>query len=93
MANINPFDSAGRFTEPNPEALAALSDAERVAIARIRDASRALDAANLAAEANADALAGTQGEIAALEKVIPRVTRIDLVKAMAAETQRRRMGL
>jgi hypothetical protein len=93
MANLDLFDKAGRFTQPSPETLAALSDPERAAIARIRDASNVLDAANLAAQENADALKSTQTEIAALEKVIPKITFNDLIKAQCRDTAARRAGI
>jgi hypothetical protein len=93
MATLALLDKSGRFSEPNPSALAALNDAQRVAVARARDAANALDVATAAAKANADALAVTQSEIATLEKVVPRVTFNDLAKAMARETLRRRMGV
>jgi hypothetical protein len=91
--NLSLFDKAGRYQAPNAETLAALSDPERAAIARIGEAAAVLDAANVAAKENADALKATQTEIAALEKIVPRVTRIDLVKQMSADTQRRRAGV
>jgi hypothetical protein len=90
--NLNLFDKAGRFTEPSPAALAAVSDPERAAVARVREAAAVLDAANLAALVNADAIEATQAEVAKLEKTIPQITRIDLVKQMSADTQRRRAG-
>lgn len=90
--NLNLFDKTGRFSEPNPAALAALSDPERAAIVRIRDAAAILDQANVAAQANADTLKATQTEIAKLEKIVPKITFNDLAKAQAAETQRRRAG-
>ncbi len=93
MANIDMFDKAGRFSEPDPRTLAALTPAERMGVARIRDASRLLDAANGAAQTNADALKSVQAEIAGLEKVIPKITFNDLAKAQARETQRRRAGV
>jgi hypothetical protein len=91
--NLDLFDKAGRYQAPNAATLAALSEPEQAAIARIRDAAAVLDAANLAAQENADTLKSVQTEIAALEKIVPRVTRIDLVKQMSADTQRRRAGL
>jgi len=91
--NIDLFDKAGRFTEPSPAALAAVTEGERAAIARIRDAAAILDQANVAAQANADEIKATQAEVAKLEKIVPSVTRIDLVKQMSADTQRRRAGL
>ena len=91
--NLNLFDKAGRYQAPNAATLAELSDPERNAIARIADAAAVLDAANLAAQANADNLKSTQAEIAALAKIVPTVSRIDLVKQMSADTQRRRAGL
>jgi hypothetical protein len=93
MSNLDLFNKRGEFTEPSPAALAALSEPERAAIARIRDAAAVLDQANVAAEANADAIKTTQAEVARLEKIIPSVTRMDLVKQMSADTQRRRAGL
>lgn len=93
MSNLDLFNKRGEFTEPNPATLAALSDPERAAIAKIRDAAKLLDQANQAAQENADALKSTQAEVAALEKIVPRVTRMDLVKQMSADTQRRRAGL
>lgn len=91
--NLNLFDKAGRFTAPDAAILAALTDPERNAIARIADAANLLDAANLAAQENSDALKLKRDEIAALEKKIPKLTFNDLAKAMAADTQKRRAGL
>jgi hypothetical protein len=93
MSNLNLFDKAGRFTEPSPAALAAISEGERAAVDRVREAAAVLDAANVAAKVNADEIKSTQAEIATLEKTIPKITRMDLVKQMSADTQRRRAGL
>jgi hypothetical protein len=93
MANLSLFNKSGHYTAPDAATLAALSEPERVAIARICDASHILDAANLAAETNATALKQAQSEIAELEKSIPKITFNDLAKAAAAETMRRRAGL
>ncbi len=91
--NLSLFDHAGRYQAPDAAKLAALSEPERAAIARIAEAAAVLDAANQAAQVNAETLKATQIEIVALEKIIPRVTRIDLVKQMSADTQRRRAGI
>jgi hypothetical protein len=91
--NLNLFSKSGSYQAPDAATLAALSEPERVAIARIADAAAVLDQANRAAQVNADALKSTQSEIAALEKIVPRVTRIDLVKQMSRDTQARRAGL
>ena len=91
--NLSLFDKAGRYQAPNAETLAAVSEPERVAIARIAEAAAVLDQANADAKANADEIKLTQSEVAALEKIVPRVTRMDLVKQMSADTQRRRAGL
>jgi hypothetical protein len=91
--NLNLFDKAGRYQAPNAATLAALSEPERVAVIRVGEAAAMLDQANIAAQANADALKSTQAEVAKLEKIIPSVTRMDLVKQMSADTQRRRAGL
>jgi hypothetical protein len=56
-------------------------------------ACQAHDAANIAAQKNAGAIYATQAEIAELERTIPRISRIDLVKEMSRETQLRRAGL
>jgi hypothetical protein len=93
MANLGLFDSKGRFTNPSDEALAALDDAGRARVADIGNASRALDAVASAIADNESTLAQTQAEIVTLDKIVPRQTRIDLVKAQCAETQRRRAGL
>jgi len=93
MANLGLFDSKGRFTNPSDEALAAFDDAGRARVANIGNAARAFDAATAAIADNESALAETRAEIVALDKLVPRQTRIDLVKAQCAETQRRRAGL
>ena len=93
MSNLNLFDKAGHYTAPDAATFAALSDPERVAINRIGEAAAVLDHANAATLANAAETKATQAEIAELEKTIPRVTRIDLVKQMMADTQRRRAGV
>ena len=93
MANLSLFDKAGHWTEPSVEALAAVTDAERDAIAHVRDAAHALDAANVAFAENESALKSTQAEIAAFEKRVPKIDRITLVKQMMADTQKRRAGL
>ena len=90
--NLDLFSKSGSYQAPDAATLAALSEPERVAIARIADTAAVLDQANQAAQANADTLKSTQAEVAKLEKIIPSVTRIDLVKQMSAETQRRRAG-
>lgn len=93
MANLDLFDKRGRFTPPSDEALAALDDAGRARVADIGNASRALDAVAADIANNESALTETQAEIANLDKLVPRQTRIDLVKQQCAETQRRRAGL
>lgn len=93
MSNLNLFSKSGQYTPPDAATFAALSDPERVAINRIADAAAVLDAANDAAKANADALKQTQHEIAALEKLVPKITFNDLAKAQCADTQKRRAGL
>jgi len=93
MTALNLFDTAGRYIAPSAEIIATLTEAERTALDRIAEAAGALEAAKLAAKANGDKLAATQAEIAAIEKVIPKITFNDLAKAMAAETQKRRAGL
>ncbi len=91
--NLSLFSKSGQWTEPSADALAALTDPERAAVGRIREASQVLDAANADAQQNADALKSVQAEIAALEKVIPKITFNDLIKAQCADTQKRRAGL
>jgi phage-related tail protein len=93
MAYPHLFDKQGRFTDPGHEALAALDDAGRARVARVGDASRQLDAATSAIADNEKALAQTQAEITALDKIVPRQTHTDLVKQQIADTARRRAGL
>jgi hypothetical protein len=93
MSNVSLFDKAGRYTPPDAATFSALSDPERVAINRIADTAAILEAANQAAQANADALKATQAEIAKLAKLVPTVSRIDLVRQQMRDTQRRRSGL
>lgn len=62
-------------------------------IGEIGDARHALDVATAAVGTNEQALADIRLEIAALDKLVPRVSRIDLVKQMSADTMRRRAGL
>lgn len=91
--SITLFDKSGNWIEPSASALEAVTEPERAAIARIRDAAQVLDAANVAAQDHADRLAKVRSEIAALEKITPKISFNDLAKAMARDTQRRRMGL
>lgn len=92
MANLDLFDKRGRFTAPSNEALAPLSDAQRINVAHVGDASRALDATTAAVESNETELKETRAEIAALEKQVPKQTFNDLIKQQCADTQRRRAG-
>jgi hypothetical protein len=91
--NLELFSKDGRWTEPTPEALAAVSEAERTAIGNIRNAAAMLDTATVAVESNEHALADIRVEIKTLEKSVPKVTFNDLAKAQARDTQRRKMGL
>ena len=59
----------------------------------VHNAEQALADANLAVTVNADELAAIQKEILELERIIPRVTFHDLIKAQIRDTQRRRAGL
>jgi hypothetical protein len=59
----------------------------------VHNAEQALADANLAVTVNADALKTVQAEIAALERVIPKVTFHDLISAQIRDTQKRRAGL
>lgn len=93
MANLDLFDKRGRFTPPSDEVIATLNDATRARVAHVGDAARSLEAATAAIADNESALAQTQAEIIALDKIVPRQTRIDLVKQQCAETQRRRAGI
>ncbi len=93
MANLSLFDKSGQFSEPSPSTLAALSEGERMAIAHIRDAAAVLDAANADAQENAAALKTVQAAITALEKVLPKTTFNDLIKAQCRDTAARRAGL
>jgi hypothetical protein len=93
MANLDPFDKRGRFTDPGHEALAALDDATRARVAHVGDAARQLDAATAAIANSESALAETRAEIVALNKLVPTQTFNDLIKQQCKETQRRRAGL
>src|SRR5579864_9100036 len=93
MANLDLFDKRGRFTTPSATALAALTDAERANVAHVGDAFGRLENATAAVKANESALAETRGEIAGLEKIVPRQTFNDLAKEQCAATQRRRAGI
>jgi hypothetical protein len=59
----------------------------------VHNAEQALADANLAVTVNADALKTVQADIKKLEAIVPRVTRIDLVRQQMADTARRRAGL
>jgi len=91
--NLNLFSKSGAWQEPNADALAALTDPERAAVGRIREASQVLDAVNADALKNSDALKSVQVEIATLEKKLPRTTFNDLIKAQCRATALRRAGL
>ena len=93
MANLDLFDKRGKFTTPSPAALASLDDGGRVRVAGVGDAAQHLENATAAVESNETALTETRAEIAALEKIVPRSTFHDLIKAQCADTQRRRAGL
>ena len=93
MSKIELFDKRGKFTAPSPDALGKLTPDERAAVERVGMAAQALDAATVAAKENADKLESIQAEIAAIERVIPRVTFNDLIKQQIRDTQRRRAGL
>lgn len=92
MANLDLFDKRGKFTAPSPEALATLTDTRRANVARVSNAAQRVEDITVAIAANELATKEVQAEIAALEKLVPRQTRIDLVKQMCRETVLRRSG-
>lgn len=93
MANLNLFDTRGRWTPPDPAALATLSHIERANVVAVGNAYATLDAATSAIADNESALTAARAEIVALDKLVPRETFHDLIQAQCRETQRRRAGL
>jgi hypothetical protein len=94
MAEIALFDKSGRFAfNPDPATLASLDDATRAHIDGVRVAAGNLDGATTAVTQAEQALRDTRAEIAAIEKVLPRMTHTDLAKQFIADSNRRRAGL
>ena len=93
MANLDLFSKHGKFTAPGAEALAALTDGERAAIAAIGNAAGILETATVAVAENESALKSVQAEIAVAERSIPKITFNDLIKQQCRDTARRRSGL
>jgi hypothetical protein len=87
------FDKSARFTPPDAATLASLDDATRTRIDGVRVAAGNLDDATTAVTQAEQALRETRAEIAAIEKVLPRMTHTDLAKAFIADSNRRRAGL
>lgn len=92
MMNLNLFNGQ-TFTPPDADTLAKLSPAMRAHVGHIADAAALVADAQAAVELNERDLRETREEIKALDKIMPRETRIDLVRQQMAETQKRRMGL
>lgn len=93
MTNLLLFDSKGVYTPPSSDVLAKLTPAVRTAVENVGKASRNLQTATLAVEEAQARLAIVRAEIALVEKLLPKITQVDLAKQFIADSNRRRAGL